>query len=139
MKTIGLVGLLTYFSLSACTTKVSQGEYNTKGSPSEATLIWNNALQDGDIVTAERYTSQSSTAYIQRAFGSLAGLAKLYETIEDGYKTSITDEIIRGNIAIVKYQVVYANGSISNWRDKLFYEDGLWKLAPQYAREKKVK
>lgn len=102
-------------------------------------IIWNNSLSEGDISTAEKYTSDTSWEYIKRTWGSLAGLSKKYQAGEFKSKSkALVENVTQDNsVARVVYTVIYnydnVNVKIKTWEDILFYEDGLWKLAPQFA------
>ena len=103
--------------------------------PKAVVELWQNALFDGDLKIASKYTSSTSAEYLSARFGSLEGLSQRYQVGKQNYlKTIYEEQKINGDIARVIYTTYYRDGSIKRWEDTLFREGGVWKVAPQFAR-----
>ena len=103
--------------------------------PSDVVRIWNDALFDGDIELARMYTSATSSEYIRNTWGSLEGLVQVYQNAINNRCRCVTDhQTIEGRTARVAYTCFYPDNSIKQWEDTLFFEEGIWKVAPQFAR-----
>ena len=106
-------------------------------SPSEVTFLWNAALYDGDMELAEQYTSETSVAYINDYFGSLAALADHYDDANRG-TSRLLEERIKGDAAMVVYLTCYADGTQEESENILLFERGTWKIAPHYGHVQQV-
>jgi len=109
-------------------------EPSDSAGPMEAVGIWNDALYDGNIEVARKHTSHTSSEYLKQLDG-LEGLSKSYQKGRDNRpEKTYEKETIDGDVAHVIYTSNYKDGSIKQWEDTLFREDGVWKVAPQHVR-----
>ena len=99
---------------------------------------WDTALYQKDVATAEALTSNTSLAYLDKEFGGIEGLAKIYPTDTNpcNYEEPSIESV---NKATVKYVCTYPDGKRKLWRDTCYKEDGMWKVAPQHVQMKILK
>lgn len=106
-------------------------DYQNELAPSEVVKAWNDALRNGDVKTAAMLTSRTSGH--GQDLGYFEQLSNRYQNFRVVERIIIHEEI-SGDAAVVIYRVQYASDATKYWMDKLFREDGSWKLAPQYVR-----
>ena len=75
----------------------------------------------------------SRTSGHRQDLGYFEQLSKTYQNFRVVDRKIIHEEI-SGDAAVVIYRVQYGFKPTKYWMDKLFREDGSWKLAPQYVR-----
>lgn len=110
-------------------------------SPGEVAKTWNDALTEGDVRTAASLTSTTSTLHIKQNFGSLEQISVIYQRNLKDHKveSKLVHEEISGDTAVVVYRVQYDDKAVKYWMDKLFREDGTWKVAPQFVQTTTLK
>ena len=121
--------LIAFLALSALCLNL----FNLRLDPGEVVIRWHEAMHDGDIETAERYTSATATSYIVDQFGSMTAFSTVYYTRQSRGNAYLVDTHISGQVATVVSISCYEDGTQREWEDILFLEDGIWKVAPQYV------
>ena len=107
--------------------------YQWRLDPSEVVVEWHEAMHDGDIETAERYTSETAASHIENEFGSMTEYSMVYYTRQSRGNAHLIDHYINGDVATVVSISCYDDGTQREWEDTLFLEEGVWKVAPQYV------
>ena len=120
--------LTTLVLVSACSNSSELSSELT-----EVVDIWNDALYEGNIELARKHTSHTASEYLE-ALGGLEGLSEIYQGSRDNRPEHVFKELtIDGDVAHVKYISNYKDGSVKEYEDTLFREDGVWKVAPQHV------
>jgi hypothetical protein len=105
--------------------------------PKEVVLIWNDALFNENYKTVEKYTSRTSSKYMD-SLGGISGLSRIYQNSANKNgrnKITIISQSINGDSAIVKYESFYPKQAPTLfWQDTVLLENGIWKLAPQHVK-----
>lgn len=108
--------------------------------PEDVVRDWNNSLKNRDLAQAKSLTSIKSFSYIDSKWGSLESLSEIY--VENGNHSDHEDIIVdvdyakSGKEAIVTYICFYnskENYAVKEWRDLVVLENGIWRVAPEYA------
>jgi len=124
----------TAISLLLCLSIISV-KANEKPEPKDVIKTWNDALYDGNISLAEKYTSVTAADYIKDNWGSLGGLSKIFQqSINTRASIIVNKQDINGRVSVVEYTAFYPDDSVKEWTDTLFLERGVWKVAPQFAK-----
>ena len=111
---------------------------NAHKAPGEVVQIWCNALYDGDKELARKYTSNTSSEYLL-TYGSMEGLIEHFQKGKDNRPRIVIVSIRRkGGTAVVVYTCYYRDKSVKQYEDKLFLEEGIWKVAPQFVQWKLI-
>lgn len=121
--------------ISGCVSVKSSEVQSQDQEPSEVIRIWNDALYDGDIELARKHTSKTSFEYFRSTVGWFEGLVQLYQKTKNNRPRCVADnQTIKGSTARVVYTCFYPDNSIKQYEDILFFEEGIWKVAPQFVR-----
>lgn len=122
-------------SLLFLCSSIIAAEANEKPEPEDVIKTWNDALYDGNIPLARKYTSITASDYIKNTWGSLEGLSKiLQQSINNRASIIVNKQDINGRVSVVEYTAFYPDNSVKEWMDTLFLESGVWKVAPQFAK-----
>ena len=113
-----------------------EDELASIGSPWDVEYRWNAALYDGNRSLALRLTSVTAfaTPWWQSA-GGVEGLIRGYSTFGTNRPTcTLLEQEIQETRAEIQYACEYADGSKKRWFSVLLWEDGGWKVAPQFVK-----